>query len=62
VLNTLLKTAVDWGENERVPCTIRLLKVPKVSMGFCEFEDFERLVRGGEGCWSGGVSDPPIGR
>jgi integrase len=44
VLNTVLRTALEWGVIERVPCTIRLLKVPKTSMGFYEFEDFERLV------------------
>lgn len=27
-----------------MPCTIRLLKIPKPSMGFYDFEDFERLV------------------
>jgi integrase len=27
-----------------VPCTIRLLKVPKTSMGFYEFAEYERLV------------------
>jgi integrase len=44
VLNTLLKTAVEWHEIDRVPCIIRLLKVPKTSMGFYEFEEFERLI------------------
>src|SRR5262245_10950054 len=29
VLNVLLKTAVAWGVIDRVPCVIRLLKVPK---------------------------------
>jgi integrase len=29
---------------ERVPCTIKLLRVTRVSMGFHDFETFERLV------------------
>ena len=31
VLNTLLRTAVEWDIVEQMPCTIRLLPVPKAS-------------------------------
>lgn len=44
VLSTLLKKAVEWGELDRVPCTIRLLANPKKSMGFHDFEEYERLL------------------
>ena len=44
VLSTLLKTAVEWGVIERVPCTIRMLKVPKSSAVFHDFETYERLL------------------
>lgn len=53
VLNTLLKKAVEWGELERLPCTIKLLPNPKKTMGFHDFDQYERLLtiarrRGGE--------------
>jgi integrase len=44
VLNVLLKTAREWGVIEQMPCTIRLLPIPKASAGFYDFEEFERLV------------------
>jgi len=44
VLNTMLKKAVEWGELDRMPCTIRLLPIPPPSSPFHDFEDFERLV------------------
>ena len=44
VLNTLLKKAVEWGVIERMPCTIRLLKVSKGAVAFYDFEEYERLV------------------
>ena len=44
VLNGLLKTAVEWEVIEQIPCTIRLLRVPKTSASFHDFDDFERLV------------------
>ena len=44
VLNTLLKTAVEWDVIEHLPCAIRLLPVPKSSAMFHDFDDFERLV------------------
>ena len=44
VLNVLLKTAVEWDVIEQMPCTIRLLPVPKTSAAFHDFDVFERLV------------------
>jgi integrase len=44
VLNKLLKTAVEWDGIDRVPCTIRLLPVPKSSAAFHDFDEYERLV------------------
>jgi integrase len=48
VLNVLLKSAVEWQVAERVPCSIRLLPIPKGSAQFHDFEAFERLVRAAE--------------
>ena len=44
LLNTLLKKAVEWNELDRLPCTIRLLKNPRKTMGFLDFEEYERLL------------------
>jgi integrase len=44
VLNMLLKKAVEWEIIDRMPCTIRLLPVPKSSARFHDFADYERLV------------------
>jgi integrase len=44
VLNVMLKQAVEWNVIERLPCTIKLLKVSKASTTFYDFEEFERLV------------------
>jgi integrase len=44
VLNVLLKKAVEWGVLDRVPCTVTLLPVPKMSMSFHDFDEYERLV------------------
>jgi integrase len=44
VLNVLLKKAVEWGVIERMPCFVRLLRVPKASMGFYDFDEYERVV------------------
>lgn len=44
VLNTLLKTAFAWDVIERLPCAVRLLPTPPTSMGFHDFDDYERLV------------------
>jgi integrase len=43
-LNVLLKKAVEWGVIARMPCTIRLLPIPKGSAGFYDFDEYERLV------------------
>ena len=61
VLSTLLKKAVEWGELERLPCAIKLLPNPKKTMGFHDFDQYERLLtiarrRGTEAylmwCWA----------
>ena len=44
VLRVLLKRAVEWDLVDRVPCTIRLLKVTKPKMGFWDFDEYERLL------------------
>jgi integrase len=44
VLSVLLKKAVEWNVVDRMPCVIRLLRVQKPSMGFYDFEEYERLV------------------
>lgn len=44
VLNVLLKKAVEWEVTDRMPCAIKLLPVPKTSMSFYDFEEYERLV------------------
>jgi integrase len=44
VLNTMLKKAIEWGELDRMPCTVRLLPIPPSSAPFHDFEEFERLV------------------
>ena len=44
VLSVMLKKAVEWDVIERLPCTIRVLKVSKGSTRFYDFEEFERLT------------------
>jgi integrase len=44
VLSTLLKKAVEWGELERVPCLVKLLPNPKKTMGFHDFDQYERVL------------------
>ena len=44
VLSTLLKKAVEWGELERLPCVVKLLPNPKKTMGFHDFDQYERLL------------------
>lgn len=44
VLNMMLKKAVEWDVIERMPCTIRLLSVPKPAQTFYDFGEYERLV------------------
>jgi len=43
-LNVLLKKAVEWDVLERMPCTIRLLRVSKPSMGYYDFDEYKQLV------------------
>jgi len=40
----LLKKAVEWGELERLPCAVKLLPNPKKTMGFHDFDQYERLL------------------
>jgi len=35
---------VEWGELERLPCTIKLLPNPRKTMGFHDFDQYERLL------------------
>jgi len=44
VLSILLKTAVECGELDRMPCTIKSLPTPKSAAGFHDFEEYERLL------------------
>jgi integrase len=43
-LSVLLKTAVEWDVIDQLPCSIRLLPIPKASAGFYDFDDYEQLV------------------
>ena len=43
-MSRLLKKAVEWGELERLPCVIKLLPNPKKTMGFRDFDQYERLL------------------
>lgn len=43
-LNTTLKMAVEWGVIDRMPCSVKLLKVPDSEAAFFDFEDYERLI------------------
>ena len=44
VLGVMLRTAVEWGAIERVPCSIRMLPTTKSAVAFHDFEAFDRLV------------------
>jgi integrase len=44
VLSVLLKKAVEWEVIERMPCTIKLLRVDKGTAAFHDFDEYERLV------------------
>jgi integrase len=44
IFNKLLKVAVEWGVLDKLPVTIKLLKAPKPTMSFYDFEEYERLV------------------
>jgi hypothetical protein len=43
-LSVVLRTAVEWGVIERVPCSIRLLRAPKGAASFYGFHEHDRLV------------------
>jgi len=45
VLSVMLKQAAEWEVIDRVPCTIRLLSIPKPSASFHDFDEYERLVK-----------------
>lgn len=47
-LSMLLKTAVAWDVIDRMPCTVRLLPVPKEEAAFYDFGEYERLVAAAE--------------
>ena len=44
VLNVLLKQAVEWGVLDKMPCSIRLVRVPRTDAAFHDFDDYERLL------------------
>jgi integrase len=43
-LEHAVEEAVEWGESDRLPCAIRLLPNPKKTMGFHDFDQYERLL------------------
>ncbi|MGD9905655.1 MAG: tyrosine-type recombinase/integrase [Vicinamibacterales bacterium] len=45
VLSMMLKKAVEWDVIDRLPCTVRLLKVPHDTADFYDFTEFDELVR-----------------
>jgi hypothetical protein len=44
VLSVLVKKAVEWDVIDRMPCTIRLLPIPKSATTFHDFDQYEHLV------------------
>ena len=44
VLSVMLRTAVEWGVLERIPCSIKMLPTTKSAASFHDFEEYERLV------------------
>jgi integrase len=44
VLNVLLKKGVEWEVIDQMPCSIKLLPVPKGSTWFYDFDEYERLA------------------
>jgi integrase len=48
MLSVLLKKAVEWGELDRLPCVIKLVPNPKTTMGFYDFDEYERLLKTAE--------------
>jgi integrase len=45
VLNVLLKQAVEWGLVDKMPCSVRLVRVPRTDAAFHDFDDYERLLK-----------------
>ena len=45
VLNVLLKQAVEWGVLDKMPCSIRLVRVPRSDAAFHHFDDYEHLLQ-----------------
>ena len=45
VLNVLMKQAVEWGVLDNMPCSIRLVRVPRTDAAFHDFDDYERLLK-----------------
>jgi integrase len=43
-LSVLLKTAVEWELIDQLPCTIRLLPVPRHDAAFHDFDAYEKLL------------------
>jgi hypothetical protein len=46
VLSVLRKKAVEREVIDRMPCSVKLLPVPKGSTAFYDFDEYERLVDG----------------
>ena len=44
ILGHTLKTAVEWKVIERLPCTVKMLKVSGALVKFYDFDDYKRLV------------------
>jgi integrase len=44
-LNRMLNVAVEWGVIESLPCTIKYLRVPRSTMAFHDFAEYQRLVK-----------------
>lgn len=44
VLSVVLKTALEWRLIQQLPCSIRLLPVPKRDAAFHDFDAYERLL------------------
>jgi integrase len=45
VLNVLLKQALEWGVLDKMPCSIRLVRVPRTDAAFHDFDDYECLLK-----------------
>lgn len=44
MLSVMLRTAAEWQVIDRVGCTIKLMKAPRTTAVFHDFEEYERLV------------------